>query len=117
MEKRILPFFRSDFSLDFMFGQFDTADMRPLYFVPEFISSILSDHGPDGGIFFSIKNSNPEDLNICFYCNMACRYLSEGESWDDILIKLGFPGEDLLQTYFHDFTGMSPDMYAKWCLE
>ena len=100
--------------LDFMVDEYDTADMRPLYFVPDFTSAILSDHNSGGGVYFSLRASPPEDLNIRVYCSMACRFLSQGTSWEDILMRLGFSGEDLLLPHFQKYTGMTPEMYAKW---
>jgi hypothetical protein len=95
-------------------GLFDTADMRPLYFIPDITSPIVSDHASEGGVYFSLCPVQPEDLNIRVYCNMACRYLSRGFSWEDVLIKLGLNGEDLLKPHFEKYTGMSPELFALW---
>jgi len=92
----------------------DTADMRQTYFVPDRFSDTLSDRS--GAVYFRNGRGLPEDISLRVFCNLVCRMLQAGLSWENSIRELNVEDEQLLYEKFTAYTGMTPENYSLWTL-
>ena len=97
-------------------GNNDSADMRPLYFVPERFSPLLSDAAGRGGVYFSLSPHEDEDLPLRLLCGRACVLLAGGLSCDHIYRVLQIGDIPYFNNCFRSYNSMSLEEYQSWAL-
>jgi len=89
--------------------------MRPLYFVPDRISPLLSDAG-NGPVYFSTAPYESEDLSLRILCGRACILLARGMDWAALCRTMQIEDIDYFESCFKEYNGLSPDEYRRWAL-
>jgi hypothetical protein len=90
--------------------------MRPLYFVPDRFSQLLSDTGSGGGVYFSLSPIESEDLPMRILCGRACVLLAGGMSCEQIYAALQIENILYFEKCFRSYNGISPEDYRSWVL-
>lgn len=94
----------------------DSADMRPLYFVPDRFSTLLSDTGSGGGVYFSVSPVESVDLPMRILCGRACVLLAGGMSCEQIYRVLQIEDVSYFENCFKSYNGISSEEYRSWAL-